>query len=354
MDNPTSTNRRRQLIQAGGALAGASALGFPYLALGAAEDHPHRLRFAADRAAGPVRRGGQLHAEPDPRAAQGRVDHRRHQVRRRDPGQGLAVQPESRRRSGGRSDPEGQDQPDAGRQHARDGQPGQRPMRAERGALRVQPRALAAVVLRAQGRSRQGLRLDLPLLLGAGGRHRGVHQHVEDAADQQESRRPVPQRRRRQRLGRQGTRLPEAACRRGLHAVRSGPLSEPHAGLLRPDRRLQEGQRRHHHRRGAAAGHEDVLDPGQAAGPQAQDRVGRQGAAVPRRGGSHGRPGRRLLDRGVVDADVSLYVVAHQAKREAVGRRIRGHDQEAMDAADRLRSRAVRGRASTRSSAART
>jgi len=33
MNNPTYTNRRRQLIQAGGALAGASALGFPYLAL---------------------------------------------------------------------------------------------------------------------------------------------------------------------------------------------------------------------------------------------------------------------------------------------------------------------------------
>jgi hypothetical protein len=33
MNNPTYTNRRRQLIQAGGALAGASALGCPYLAL---------------------------------------------------------------------------------------------------------------------------------------------------------------------------------------------------------------------------------------------------------------------------------------------------------------------------------
>ena len=73
--------------------------------------------------------------------------------------------------------------------------------------------AVAAVVLRPQGRPCQGLRVDVSHLLGPGRRDRQFHQWVEERHHQQEGRWPVPQRRRRQRLGRQGTRLPEAAGR---------------------------------------------------------------------------------------------------------------------------------------------
>ncbi len=48
----------------------------------------------------------------------------------------------------------------------------------------------------------EALRLHLPLFLGPRGHHRGVPQHVEPARHQQGRRRPLPERRRRQRLGR--------------------------------------------------------------------------------------------------------------------------------------------------------
>ena len=57
----------------------------------------------------------------------------------------------------------------------------------------------------------EAVQLRLPLLLGPRGRHRRLHQHVGAARDQQEGRRPVPERRRRQRLGRSQGRLPAGA-----------------------------------------------------------------------------------------------------------------------------------------------
>ena len=72
---------------------------------------------------------------------------------------------------------------------------------------------VAAVLLRPQGRSRQGLQLDLPVLLGPRRRDRGVPRAVGRRADQQGRRRPVPERRRRQRLGRPEAR-PAAGARR--------------------------------------------------------------------------------------------------------------------------------------------
>ena len=59
-------------------------------------------------------------------------------------------------------------------------------------------------------------------------------------ADQQEGRRPVPERRRRQRLGRPEPRLSQAADGHGLHAHRPRPLPERHPGLLGADRGLQD------------------------------------------------------------------------------------------------------------------
>jgi branched-chain amino acid transport system substrate-binding protein len=71
------------------------------------------------------------------------------------------------------------------------------------------------------------VRLHLPLLLGSGGRHRRLHQHVEPARHQPQRRRFVPQRRRRQRMGRSERRLPAAAGRDELQPHRSGPVREP-------------------------------------------------------------------------------------------------------------------------------
>ena len=209
--------------------------------------------------------------------------------------------PEPRGRGRQRPDPQGQGRAGADRRHARDRQPGERCLRAQRGALRLQRGAVAALVLRPQGRSGQGLQLDLPPVLGAGGRHRQLHQRLEDGRDQQEGRRPVPQRRRRQCLGRQGARLPEAAGADGLHAHRPGPLPERHAGLQRADRRVQARQRRDRHRRGDPARCQDLPDAGAAAGLQAEGHHARQGAAVPGRDRGAGRAGRRPVDRGVVE-----------------------------------------------------
>ena len=55
-------------------------------------------------------------------------------------------------------------------------------------------------------------------------------------------RRPVPERRRRQCLGRQAGRLPAGARQAGLQADRSRPLPEPHRQFLGADHRLQERQ----------------------------------------------------------------------------------------------------------------
>ena len=93
---------------------------------------------------------------------------------------------------------------------ARHHQSGRRPGRSQRGALRHHQLPVAALFLRPQGRSQEGLHLDLSFLLGPGGRHRLLPGAVGLAADQQGGRRPVPQRRRRQCLGRSAS----SACRR--------------------------------------------------------------------------------------------------------------------------------------------
>ena len=59
----------------------------------------------------------------------------------------------------------------------------------------------------------RALQVDVPLLLGPRGRHRRLHGHVGRAPDQQERRRDVAERRRRQRLGRPEDR-PAACCGR--------------------------------------------------------------------------------------------------------------------------------------------
>ena len=128
-------------------------------------------------------------------------------------------QSESEPRRGSRqgADRRRRDRPDARRLDAGDHQPGLDPVRDRGGAVHLDGRAVAALVHRPPGQSGGGppaveaVQLHLPLLLGPRGRHRRLHQHVGPARDQQIGRRALPQRRRRQRLGRPGRRLPAGA-----------------------------------------------------------------------------------------------------------------------------------------------
>ena len=109
-------------------------------------------------------------------------------------------------------------------------------------------------------------------------------QPVELGADQQGGRRALPERRRRQRLGRSSSaasrrRWPRTATSSSIRAASRTSTDDFSA----PDRRLQEGQRRDRHRRGDPAGYQDLLDPGAPAGLPAQGRDRGQGAALPRR-----------------------------------------------------------------------
>ena len=66
--------------------------------------------------------------------------------------------------------------------------------------------------------------------------------------------------------------FPKPLAQHGLHAHRSGPLPERHAGLQRADRGLQARQRRDRHRRRDPARRQDLPDAGAPAGLQAEGR----------------------------------------------------------------------------------
>ena len=93
--------------------------------------------------------------------------------------------------------------------------------------------------------------LRLPLLLGPGGHHLGVHRDVGPGRDQQVRRRPLPQRRRPATPGA----IRWWASRRcwptkGYRLTDSRPLPEPDRRFHRADQRLQAGQRRDRDGRG--------------------------------------------------------------------------------------------------------
>ena len=277
-----------------------------------------RLCQPADRAARRLRRSRQLHHRQFQGSDQGRHQDRQRHRAGRGRRQGQPVQSEPRRRGRQGSDRPGQDRPDAGRLDAGDHQPGLDPMRDRGGAVHLDGGAVAALVHRPAGQSRrraagmEALQLHLSLLLGARGRHRRLHQHVEPGRDQQIGRRPVSQRRRRQCLGRQGGRLPAGAGEGRLQAHRSRPLPESHRQFLGADQRVQDGQLRDRHRRGAAAGFHDVLEAGAAARLQAEGRLDRQGDPVSGRGrgARQGRP--QSFVGSLVVAEPSVQVVAHR------------------------------------------
>ncbi len=185
-------------------------------------------------------------------------------------------------------------------------------MRAERHALHFHHGALAAMVLHPGRRPEDGVRVDLSFLLGTGGRDRRLHRHVGPALDQQDRRRAVSQRWRWQRLGRSEARISARAGGEGLHAVRSRSVSEPRERLLRPDRRVQGAEGGDPDRRGDPAGLHHLLDASQAARVQPEDRLGRQGPAVP--GGCRG------AGRGREQPVVGNLVVAQSPVQEFANR----------------------------------
>ena len=193
-----------------------------------------RLCLAAHRAARSLCGSRQFHHRQFQGSDEGRHQDRQRHRAGRGRREGQPVQSEPRRRSREGSDRPGQDRPDAGRLDAGDHESGLDPMRDRGGAVHLHHGAVAALVHRASGQSRrraagvERLQLHLSFLLGARGRHRRLHQHVEPGRDQQIRRRAVSERWRRQRLGRQGRRLPAGAGEGRLQAHRSRPLSESH------------------------------------------------------------------------------------------------------------------------------
>ena len=141
------------------------------------------------------------------------LSRRRQDLSGADHQQGQPVERQPRLRSRLRADPRRQGRPHRRLGDARHHQSGRRPGRGQRGALHHHQLPVAALFLRPPRRSEEGLHLDLSFLLGPGGRDRGVPRAVGRRADQQGGGRPLPQRRRRQCLGRSQAR-PAAGARR--------------------------------------------------------------------------------------------------------------------------------------------
>ena len=117
---------------------------------------------------------------------------------RRGGRQGQPVQSQPRRRGRQGADRRRRDRPDARRLDAGDHQPGLHPMRDRGDAVHLDGGAVAALFHRPAGEPWrpdlvEAVQLHLPLLLGARGRHRRLHQHVGPARDQQIGRRPLPE-----------------------------------------------------------------------------------------------------------------------------------------------------------------
>ena len=145
----------------------------------------------------------------------------------------------------------------------------------EERAVHLHQCAVAALVHRPAGRSGrrsagvEAVRLHLSLLLGPRGHHRRLPQHVEPARHQQDGRRPLPQRRRRQCLGRSSIGVPPAFEAAGYKpSIPAATRTSPTISRRRsPPSRTP---RRDRHRRRAAARLHHLLEPGQPAGLQAE------------------------------------------------------------------------------------
>ena len=119
-------------------------------------------------------------------------------------------------------------------------QSGGRSVRARRRALHHLGRSVAGVVLRPQGRPEEGLRVDLPLLLGLRHGRQHVRRDVADAADQQDRRHHADQRSRRHRRQRPGAWLAGHHQKPRLRRALPRPLSAAVRRLHGADRATEE------------------------------------------------------------------------------------------------------------------
>ncbi len=199
--------QRRTLLKLAAA-GGASAIASPWT-------------FQSSRAASKTIKIGMITPETGPIAAfgepskwvaagvqkalGGRHYRRRPEVRCRDHQQGQPVESQPRFGSGCPTHQQRQSGYHDRVVDVRHGQSGIRPMRTRRRALRDLRRSVAGLVLPAQGRPEERLRVDLPLLLGLRHARQRVRRHVAVDADQQGRRHNVDQRSGRQRRQRRKT-----------------------------------------------------------------------------------------------------------------------------------------------------
>ena len=268
------------------ASAPASASAAPSTAAG--RTHQDRLRQSQDRTPRGVRGGRRLHPRGIRRRPFGAgVVARRHDLPDRDRGQGQPVRPEPRRARWPASSSL-DDKVDLMLVASTPRRPTRSPTSARRTACPASPRSRRGSRASSRRQRRPGrpqaVRLDLPLLLGPRGHHRGLHRHVGPGQHQQDaSAGSVPERRRRQRLGRSRRSASPAALADGrLHAssIRAATRTSPRTSRRRslPSRTANV---RDPDRRPDPARLHDLLEAGGAAGLQAEGRVDRQGAALP-------------------------------------------------------------------------
>ena len=287
---------RRTLLRCSAVTGAALAAGVAMPAI--AQTKPIKLGYVepADRAACGFRRSRQLHhraaSRTRPKAAS-RSATRRHRSRSwsrtasptrtapREVAKDLIVQRQGRPHARSRVD-------------ARDDESGLDPMRDRGSAVHLDtsrpgsPGSSAARPIRRRPAGLEAVQLHLSFLLGARGRHRGLHQHVEPASR--------PTNRSAACFRTTATAMPGATSRSASRRCsRSSATSSPIPGRYQnltdnfsaQINAFKKCQLRDRHRRGAAARLHDLLEAGAAARLQAEGRIDRQGDPVPGRRSRH-------------------------------------------------------------------
>ena len=140
-----------------------------------------------------------------------------------------------------------------------------------------------------------------------------------------------------------GSRFPAVLRNQGYRIVDLGRYQRREGQLRARDRAVQGRGGRHRHRGAAARRLRHLLEAGGRAGLPAQDRLGRQGPAVPGVLRGHGHR-RRRLHRGRLEPPAPVHLLADRGQRRPAGQRLPGGHGQAVDPAARLRARPVRGR----------
>ena len=202
---------------------------------------------------------------------------------------------------------------------------------------------LAALLLRPRRRPGEGLQMDLPLLLGPRGRDRQLPRHLGPVRRRQEGGRPLPERCRRQCLGRS-----EAWPARRRWPQQVTRVTDP--GRYQPLNNDFSSQISAFKDAGCEIVTGVMIPPdfatfwSQAAQQGFNPKVATIGKALalPLVDRSPGRSRRRADDRDLVVAEPSLLVQSHRAECQGTGRWLHCRHRQAVDPAHRLQPRALR------------